>query len=103
MNIPIVFARAIEYAIDIGATNITSLLGCWESQVDEHWWIAINGHDEKVKCSEGAEVPPFAMYVMFNGWPAGIVDAGGGMIAAGDLANEQRLIAALAAASKATP
>jgi len=36
-------------------------------------------------------VPPFNCYVEFNGWPAGVFNPFGGIIAAGELANRPRL------------
>ena len=53
------------------------------------WDIRLHTHDEKI---EGDD--PFTIYVEYNGWPAGVVDAGGGVIAAGAAANEDAFIAA---------
>jgi hypothetical protein len=72
--------------------------GCWEVGIDQHWWIAVNAHNEPKTCSKGTEVAPFACYVGFNGWPAGILTPTGGALAAGSLANEETFLAALAAA-----
>lgn len=55
----------------------------------------MNGHKTPMRCSHGIEVPPFSVYVQFNGWPAGILDAGGGVLAAGEAANEKNFIDAL--------
>lgn len=71
--------------------------GCWEREIGE-WWIAVNGHEDAIKCSHGAEVPPFNCYVEFNGWPAGLFDPLGGIIAAGAAANEETFAAAVEAA-----
>ena len=71
-----------------------------EKEIDEQWWIAINPHDEKLKCSHGPVVEPFTMYVEFNGWPAGIVTMNGGMFAAGSAANEDAFIDALKRAAE---
>ena len=71
--------------------------GCWERQIGDHWWIAVNGHTEPKKCSKGADVPPFNCYVEFNGLPAGQFDPFGGIIAAGDVDNEEAFAAALEA------
>ena len=70
--------------------------GCWERGIGS-WWIAVNGHRDAIKCSHGAEVPPFNCYVEFNGWPAGLFDPRGGIIAAGDAANEETFAAAVEA------
>lgn len=71
--------------------------GCWERAIGDLWWIAVNGHLDTIKCSHGAKVPPFNCYVEFNGWPAGLFDPMGGIIAAGDAANEETFAAAVEA------
>jgi hypothetical protein len=48
------------------------------------WEIALNG--ETIQAA-----------LKFNGWPAGIIDPAGGIIAAGDAANEDSFIAAIEA------
>lgn len=80
-----------------GAAPITTFEGCWERQIGAQWWVAINAHARPVKCSHGAEVPPFNCYVEFNGWPAGLFDPYGGIIAAGEAANEESFAAAVEA------
>lgn len=80
-----------------GASPLNKHEGCWERQIGEHWWIAVNGHKDKVACSKGAEVPPFNCYVEFNGWPAGLFDPMNGIIAAGEAANEETFAAAIEA------
>jgi hypothetical protein len=83
----------------LGVENITALPGCWEHQIDDQWWLALNGKKTPTKCSHGAEVPPFHFYVEFNGWPAGIFSIrGDGEFAAGSAANEDMFIAAVDAA-----
>ena len=89
------------FAAAKGAKNIFQLPGCWESDVDGHWWIAINGHTETVSSSRGQDVPPFSVVIEFNGWPAGIIGPDGGVIAAGGAANEDTFIAALKASKGA--
>ena len=69
--------------------------GCWEYQIDEHWWVALNGHQQNMKCSKGNEVRPFEAYIEFNGWPFGILDPYGGSMGAGTVANEKALLEAL--------
>jgi len=80
-----------------GAAPLNKHAGCWERRIDEHWWIAVNGREEEISCSKGAAVPPFNCYVEFNGWPAGVFNPFGGIIAAGELANEETFAAALEA------
>lgn len=90
-----VFERVCALGIAMGWENINSQPGCVEHQVDPQWWFAINPHGEPTECSSGAKVPAYAIYLQFNGWPAGVVTANGGLMAAGGLANEERLIDAL--------
>ena len=91
------FVLVAELAKKDGVARIDKLDGCWERQIGEQWWIAINGHTELVDCSRGAKVPPFNCYVEFNGWPAGIFSPYEGMIAAGEAANEETFAAAIEA------
>jgi hypothetical protein len=92
------FAEIAALASRLGIASIGKLPGCWEHRIDDHWWIAVNGHPAVQKSSTGKSVPPFSAYVEFCGWPAGIVNPYGGLIAAGDAANEDTFIAALRAA-----
>ena len=89
------YAKVGELAQALGVRNINELEGCWEHQINDQWWIAVNGHKAEVRCSKGGRVPSFECYVEFNGWPAGVIGLDGGLIAAGDEANEDALIAAL--------
>lgn len=92
-----------KLAAVLGVRDINQLPGCWEHAIDEHWWIAINGHREMAQTSKGDDVAPFHCWVEFNGWPAGYFDVIGGTLAAGEAANENAFIAALKAAiTKAT-
>ena len=50
----------------------------------------ISGHaqaDRKID-----DLPPFCFKITFNGWPAGLIDPRGGVIAAGTAANEDVFI-----------
>ena len=94
MRVAECFSKVAELAIALGVEGINKLPGCWEHQVDEHWRIHVNGHMELV---DG--IKPYEMMVWFNGWPAGIVHPVlGGVIAVGEIANEDTFIAALDAA-----
>lgn len=93
-EISLAFASVCELATTLGARNIKDLPGCWETQIDGRWYVAVNGHNVETKTSRGAEVPPFHCYVEFNGWPAGIFSPRGGVIAAGAAANEDTFVAA---------
>ena len=89
------FAEIAVLAQRLGVTEINKLPGCWEHQVDEQWWIAVNGRSEAVECSRGFKIDPFDCYIEYNGWPAGSINPGGGIIAAGEGANEDTFIEAL--------
>ena len=95
MKIPEALSLTVDLALARGAKSIKDLPGCHEMAVDDHWWIAFNGHADPTACSKGAEVPPYSLYIEWNGWPAGILNAGGGTIAAGTLANEDTYIEAV--------
>jgi hypothetical protein len=97
-SVSAVFAGIVELAIAKGAQSIRDLPGCWEMQIDAEWWVAVNGHAETTPCSHGAEVAPYTAYLEYNGWPAGIVNPKGGIVAAGEAANEGTLLRALEAA-----
>lgn len=100
---PVIFAKVAVLALARGVAGINRLPGCWVDDVDEHWTVAVNAHAEAIAAEpEGAmraEVPPYAVAVWWHGWLAGIVNAGGGVIAAhAEGASEDRLIADLDAA-----
>lgn len=57
------------------------------------WTVEVNPHKEVV---DG--IAPFEVRVTFNGWPAGLLDAAGGLLAAGCLANEESFLADMRAA-----
>ena len=92
-----IFILLAKLAEKDGAAHINNLPGCWERQIGKHWWVAINAHGEAKKCTKGAEVEPINCYVEFNGWPAGVFTPFGGVIAAGDAANEETLTSAIEA------
>ena len=96
------FVEMGNLCIAAGAAPLSKHEGCWEHQVDERWWIAVNGHaqPEKRLTSKGIEIQPFHCYVEYNGWPAGILSPYGGVIAAGTGANEDTFIEALKLAAK---
>ena len=89
------FGAVILLAEKLGATPINKHPECWECQIDEQWWIAVNPHNQARECSQGVPVEPLHCYVEFNGWPAGVFSPFGGEFAAGELANEQTFVEAL--------
>jgi hypothetical protein len=94
------FDEIAQLAIRLGVVPLNAKPGCWEYQVDAHWWIAVNGHREALKCSKGVEVKPFECYAEWNGWPAGSFSPAGWIMAAGEAANEDSFIEALRAAGR---
>lgn len=100
INICEAFDRVAALGIALGAFPVTKFPDCWEHSIDERWFIAVNGHREPKKTSGGVVVNSFNCYVEYNGWPAGSFDPRGGVIAAGDCANEDTFIAALDEAIK---
>ncbi len=72
----------------------------WEHQVDKQWYFAVNRSKETqtVKRTSLVDIGRGEIYIEYNGWPAGTIDPKGGIIAAGEGANEDTFIAALDAA-----
>ena len=90
------FALLAELGNAIVASPFNKHPGCWEYQIDDQWWIAVNGHTEPMACSRSEiAIQPFHCYIEFNGWPAGVMNPVGGTIAAGDAANEDAFVQAL--------
>ena len=58
--------------------------------IDDRWQLELHAHHRVVD-----RLAPFVVRVSFNGWPAGIVGPDGGIVAGGEAANEDALIAAL--------
>ncbi len=54
---------------------------------DVGWHVVLNPTDTSI-----GEVESFAAHACWNGWPAGIIDPDGGVLAAGELANERTLL-----------
>lgn len=96
-EVPEAFAVVCAMAARLGLSNINELPGCWEHQVNADWWIALNGHEIEIATTEGTNVPPYSMFVKWNGWPAGVIDVGGGIIMYG---SEDDFIAAVKGATR---
>jgi len=95
MNIPEALTVVMKLAKYDKVVPITKFDNCWERQIDDNWFIAFNGHKENKLTSTKVEVLGFTCYVEFNGFPAGIIDPSGGIIAAGEIANEDTFIEAI--------
>lgn len=94
------FSAICDLCIALGGAPLNKHAACWECKVDDRWSIAINGHKETKHSDLGVDVEPFCCYVQYNGWPAGIFDPSGGVIAAGEGANETTFLAAIYARTK---
>jgi hypothetical protein len=93
--IPEVLDAVIRLHKAMEAKPLADIPECWEVEIDDRWFIAANGHTEKIRCSKGVTVDPFYFYVEFNGWPAGMVSPAGGEFAAGAEANTDTFIKAI--------
>ncbi len=90
---PLLVAGVDALAHALGVKRICDLEGCWEHQIDERWWVAVNDHSQPKRCSHGPRVAPHATYFELDGCPFGIVDGDGDWTAAGASANEEALLA----------
>lgn len=86
-------------AIQLKVEPMSQLPECWEHKLDEHWAFAVNGHNAPMQASRffpsPVVVPPFCLYVEFNGFPAGILNPYRGEFVAGILANAKKFRKAL--------
>ena len=98
-GVPLMYSKAIDYALSAGHGNIKDIEGCLILVIDDDWTIALNGHNQTTDAApDGAmkcPVPPFHVAVWWHGWLAGIVGPGDGDFAAGSGANEDSFIAAI--------
>ena len=85
-----VFILVGDLAYKRGARSIKDAPGLHDVPIDAAWRARINAHREEI---DG--VPGLHMAVDFNGFPAGLFTAHGGVVAAGSMANEGALCAAL--------
>lgn len=77
-------------AEELGAAPIKGKV--WTHKLDDHWLIKINGCHEKKD-----SIPPYCMFVEFNGFPAGCLSPFEGSFADGTAANEDEFIDAVIA------
>ena len=82
-----------------GISSIKDLPGCAEVKIDDHWYIAANGHKEGITVVPGGmmevELTPYNFAVWYNGWLAGLFDPFEGIFAAGSAANADAFCAAI--------
>ena len=89
------FFRVAELADALGQTPLNKHFGAWQHQVDDQWRVAVNAHSQPFQLTEHTELPAHHIYVEFLGWPAGLINAAGGLLVG---ASEAAFIAALNAA-----
>ena len=85
------FARVVELAEALGVSRINEVEGCWEHSWGD-WLLAVNGHKEEQRASDGAPVPPYHAYMAYARMPAALLSPAGGMTIGG---SEDDLIKAL--------
>lgn len=80
-----VFCTISELALAMGARDIGGMPGCWEVDLDEGWFLAVNGKRTAVGAGpvdgEWAEVPAKMAAVWCEGVLVGYVDPWQGVVA----------------------
>lgn len=103
-SIPEAFSKVVDLGLARGHTKICDLPGALVMKLDDNWTVAMHGHDEPTDvpeqegCMGIKGLAPCTVAIYWNGWIAGLVDAGGGQMAWGAAANEDTFIEALDAA-----
>lgn len=93
------FDKIVQLGLKLGVSNLKDYPGAWVHKVDECWTVAVNGLDDPVRAKPqgcmSVSIDPFNAAVWFNGWLAGSLDPYGGILAAGEGANEDTFIEAV--------
>ncbi len=89
------FVTVMDYCEARDAVPLNKHDGCFESDIDQVWSIAVNAHRDPVKCSRGALVLPFHCAVFWRGLLCGFLHPYGGEFVAHENANEDLFIAAV--------
>jgi hypothetical protein len=94
-------ASIANLALALDAHPLNKHPMCWTHQIDEHWFVAMNGHTEPRRV-EGAPnrmgytVEPFHIALWYNGWLAASFNISGkGFICRGEAANEDTALEAI--------
>lgn len=95
VKVSLAFDLIVDLAFALRALPLSKYPGCWEERIDEHWEISANGHKEPQKSCHCITVPPFKVYVQYDGWPFGLISPAGGTMAVGRITNEDAFIEAL--------
>lgn len=107
MKVAELFEKIMDLHEALELPSVAKMPGrIWTCQLDEHWFLALNGDIESqtlgpvlgVTHPMLCPVHPFSCGVWFNGFYAGEFDYRDGVLAAGSLANEDTLIQAIEAA-----
>lgn len=99
------FVKVVDLCLALGYENIAARPDALVLKIDDNWTIAMHGHKEPMDVPEGKGcmgikgLPGCAVAIWWNGWIAGMVNAGDGAIAFGEMANEDTFIAAVEAAT----
>ena len=91
------FGVICELGIALGIRPLNEHPGCWAHQIDDFWFVAVNGHDES-RMYQTIEIPPFHAYVAYDGWPAAMFTPRGGEFVVTNVVNEDAFIRAVRAA-----
>ena len=95
------YIKACTFINIIAGKSLLEMSGKrWAGNIDKNWIIAVHANRDrevefKPKGTMGGKAEFGIMLVWFNGWLAGMLDPGGGVIAAGELANEDTFIEAI--------
>ena len=105
-DLPVVFVETVEHAGHTGMGGYPNLAAYQLHEkkpfffdLENGWTYAINASDKPAKSGPpdgmAGDVPAYSVGIWWNGWLAGFIDAGGGLFAAGEAANEKTYLAAL--------
>ena len=87
-SLTVTFVLIAELVAAKGVQRISQPPGLWCCDVNKHWHVEVNGHDEDID-----SVPPYHARITCNGWPAELVSTYEDVIVAGECANEDSLTA----------
>ena len=95
-----IYCTVAELALAMGARDIGRMPGCWEVDLDEGWYLAVNGHPFEVGAGpvdgEWGQVPARMAAVWCEGVLVGYVDPWQGVVTLdGRHVHIQELIVAL--------
>lgn len=96
------YSCVVDLGLALGLRNVGQMNKCWEHQVDDDWWIALNPKPEPIKCSKDIEVPGGNIWIEYRGFPAGIIGFNDGRMV-GDGTEDKFIEAVRAATGEAPP